>query len=52
MAGLTSTYIGQVERGDKVPSLTAVLKLARGLEVAPGEVLVGFTGPVLRKLRL
>ena len=51
-AGLTTTYVGQVERGDKVPSLTVVLKLARGLAVAPGELLAGFTPGVLRKLRL
>jgi len=51
-AGLTSTYVGQVERGDKVPSLTVVLKLARGLGVAPQELLVGFSAGVLRGLRL
>lgn len=51
-AGLTATYVGQVERGDKVPSLTVVLKLARGLAVPPAELLVGFTPAVLRSLRL
>jgi len=51
-AGLTTTYVGQVERGDKVPSLTVVLKLARGLAVAPGELLVDFAPVVMRKLEL
>jgi Predicted transcriptional regulators len=51
-AGVTATYVGQVERGDKVPSLTVVLKLARGLGVAPTELLAGFTPAVLRGLRL
>jgi len=51
-AGLTATYVGQVERGAKVPSLTVVLKLARGLGVPPAELLVGFSPAVLRTLRL
>jgi transcriptional regulator with XRE-family HTH domain len=50
-AGLTATYVGQVERGDKVPSLTVVLKLARGFGIAPDELLVGFSSPVLRQLK-
>jgi transcriptional regulator with XRE-family HTH domain len=51
-AKLTATYVGQVERGDKVPSLTVVLKLARGLSVPPGDLLAGFTTSVLKSLRL
>ncbi len=51
-AGLTTTYVGQVERGDKVPSLTVVLKLARGLSVSPAEVLQSFSPSVLRNLKL
>jgi len=49
-AGLTTTYVGQVERGDKVPSLTVVLKLAHALEVLPGELLESFGHSVLRGL--
>jgi transcriptional regulator with XRE-family HTH domain len=41
-AGLTTTYVGQVERGDKVPSLTVVLKLALALEVHPSDMLQTF----------
>jgi transcriptional regulator with XRE-family HTH domain len=51
-ASLTSTYVGQVERGDKVPSLTVVLKLARGLRVSPAELLAPFSAGVMRSLRL
>ena len=51
-AELTTTYVGQVERGDKVPSLTVVLKLARGLSVRPADLLTGFSPGVLRALRL
>jgi len=49
-AGLTATYVGQVERGDKVASLTVVLKLARALDIPPAELLSGFTASVLRSL--
>jgi hypothetical protein len=44
--------VGQIERGDKVPSLTVVLKLARGLSVRPNDLLTGFTPTVLKALRL
>ncbi|HXH39317.1 MAG TPA: helix-turn-helix transcriptional regulator [Thermoanaerobaculia bacterium] len=49
-AGLTTTYVGQVERGDKVPSLTVVLKLAHALGVLPAELLDSFGHSVLRGL--
>jgi transcriptional regulator with XRE-family HTH domain len=50
-AALTATYVGQVERGDKVPSLSVVLRLARALSVTPAELLVGFTPAVLRGMK-
>ena len=49
-AGLTTTYVGQVERGDKVPSLTVVLKLASALEVLPAQLLESFGHVVMRGL--
>ncbi|HEX8618218.1 MAG TPA: helix-turn-helix transcriptional regulator [Thermoanaerobaculia bacterium] len=52
LAGLTTTYVGQIERGVKVASLTVVLRLARGLSLSPTEVLVDFTPALLRALRL
>jgi transcriptional regulator with XRE-family HTH domain len=51
-AGLTATYVGQLERGDKIPSLTVVLKLARGLAIAPSRLLEGFSLTVLRNIEL
>lgn len=50
-AGLTTTYVGQVERGVKVPSLTVVLRLARGLAVTPTDLLADFTPQLMRSLR-
>jgi transcriptional regulator with XRE-family HTH domain len=49
-SGLTTTYVGQVERGDKVPSLTVVLKLAHALNVLPAQLLESFGHVVLRGL--
>jgi len=51
-SGLTTTYVGQVERGVRVPSLTVVLKLARGLSVSPSDLLGDFSPTVLRALKL
>ncbi|HEX7681185.1 MAG TPA: helix-turn-helix transcriptional regulator [Thermoanaerobaculia bacterium] len=49
-SGLTPTYVGQVERGDKVPSLTVVLKLARALNVLPAQLMESFGHLVMRGL--
>ena len=51
-AGLTTTYVGQIERGVRVPSLTVILKLARGLALPPNELFDGFSPNVLRSLKL
>lgn len=32
------TAIGRLERGDREPRLTTILRLARGLDVRPGEL--------------
>ncbi len=49
-SGLTTTYVGQVERGDKVPSLTVVLRLAHALNVLPVELMESFGAVVQRGL--
>lgn len=49
-SGLTTTYVGQVERGDKVPSLTVVLKLAHALNVLPAQLMESFGHVVQRGL--
>lgn len=38
-AGLTPNYVGTVEIGDRDPSLSTIMALARALGVAPGELL-------------
>ena len=47
-SSLTPNYIGTVEHGQRDPSLSTILALARGLGVAPGELLggIGETGPL------
>ena len=37
-AGLSSKHVGEIERANKDPRLTTVLKLARALDCAPGEL--------------
>jgi DNA-binding XRE family transcriptional regulator len=49
---LTTSFVSTVERGRKTPSLTTVLKLARGLKVDAAELFSGFSYDVLRKLKL
>jgi len=39
--GLHATFISNVERGYRVPSLPTVLKLARGLKVDAGDLIAG-----------
>jgi len=51
-AGITSSYAGQVERGQRVPSLTVILKIARALKVDAGELLSVFSYDAMRRLKL
>lgn len=51
-ADLTTSFVSTIERGRKTPSLTTVLKLARGLKVDAAELFEGFTYDALRKLKL
>jgi transcriptional regulator with XRE-family HTH domain len=41
-AGLTTSYISDLERGMKVPSLTTILQLAAALRLQPPELLEDF----------
>lgn len=43
-AELSTNYVGSVEGGHRDPSLSTVLKLARGLKVPPAELLGGVEG--------
>lgn len=38
-AGLHRTYIGGIERGERNPSLTNILRIADALDVSPSELL-------------
>jgi transcriptional regulator with XRE-family HTH domain len=40
-AGITSSYLGQVERGERKPSLRTVVLLARALRVPAGQLIEG-----------
>jgi transcriptional regulator with XRE-family HTH domain len=38
-AGLHPTFISNLERGYRVPTVPTLLRIAAGLDVAPGELL-------------
>jgi transcriptional regulator with XRE-family HTH domain len=41
-AGVSATYIGFIERGDNVPTLTVILQIASALEVRSSDLLRNF----------
>lgn len=41
-SGISATYVGFIERGDSVPTLTVILQIAEGLGVRPAELLRDF----------
>jgi len=41
-AGVSATYIGFIERGDNVPTLTIILQIASALRVRSSELLRDF----------
>jgi len=41
-AGVSATYIGFIERGDNVPTLTIILQIAAALQVRSSELLREF----------
>ena len=51
-AHLTDDYVGFVERGENVPTLTVILKLAKALNVDAGDLLAEFTLPTLKRMKL
>lgn len=51
-ASLTTSAVSNIERGQKAPNLKTILKLARGLKVNAGELFVGFSFDVIRRLKL
>lgn len=51
-ADLTTSFVSAMERGAKVPSLTTMLKIARGLRIDAAALLADFSYDALRKLKL
>jgi transcriptional regulator with XRE-family HTH domain len=51
-ANMTADYLGFIERGDNVPTLTVMLKLAKALNVDAGDLLAEFTLPTLKRMKL
>lgn len=49
--GLSTNYIGEMERGLKAPGLGVLVRLARALDVSLHELLIDFTEATMRKLR-
>jgi transcriptional regulator with XRE-family HTH domain len=39
------TFVGQVERGQRNPRLSNLLKIAAGLDIDPGELVKGLKAP-------
>lgn len=52
MTGLSTNYIGEMERGLKAPGLAVIVRLSRALRVSVHDLLRDFTPEVVRKLRL
>jgi transcriptional regulator with XRE-family HTH domain len=42
LAGLDRNYIGQIERAERNVALVNIVRIAKALEVAPGELFVSF----------
>lgn len=51
-ANMTADYLGFIERGENVPTLSILLKIARALNIDAGELLAEFTLPVLKRMKL
>ena len=41
-AGISATYVGFIERGDNVPTLTILIQIASGLRMRPSDLLRDF----------
>lgn len=52
LTGLSTNFIGEMERGLKAPGLAVVVRLSRALEVSVHDLLVDFTEANVRRLRL
>ncbi|MDP9192700.1 MAG: helix-turn-helix domain-containing protein [Acidobacteriota bacterium] len=51
LAGLDRNYIGQIERAERNVALVNIVRIAKALQVEPGELFVPFSSARLAKLR-
>ena len=51
-ASMTADYLGFIERGDNVPTLTVILKLAKALNVDTCDLVAEFTLSTLKRMKL
>lgn len=51
LTGLSTNYVGEMERGLKAPGLPVIVRLARALDVGVNELLQGFTEANIRRLK-
>jgi transcriptional regulator with XRE-family HTH domain len=49
---LTTSFVSNIERGAKSPSLNSLLKLARGLKIDAAELVSNFSYDALRRMKL
>ncbi|MGA8809135.1 MAG: helix-turn-helix transcriptional regulator [Thermoanaerobaculia bacterium] len=50
--GLSTNFVGEMERGLKAPGLGVIVRLARALDVSVHELLVDFTNTAIRHLKV
>jgi transcriptional regulator with XRE-family HTH domain len=51
LTGLSTNYVGEMERGLKAPGLPVIVRLARALDVSVNELLLAFTEANIRRLK-
>lgn len=49
--GLSTNYVGEMERGLKAPGLGVIVRLARALGVSVHDLLIDFDEPSARRIR-
>ncbi|HKS22775.1 MAG TPA: helix-turn-helix transcriptional regulator [Thermoanaerobaculia bacterium] len=51
LAGLDRNYIGQIERAERNVALVNIIRIAKALEIEPGELFDPFSSGRLMKIR-
>jgi transcriptional regulator with XRE-family HTH domain len=52
LTGLSTNYVGEMERGLKAPGLPVIVRLARALDVGVNDLLRGVTDANIRRLKV